>query len=161
VADAAPPGWRLRAHGRVDAALAARDAPAPLRAHHVERSAQPGDDEAIAVLEAAARAAEDTSPATAAQRYEAALRLIGHADERRADLLASRAEALTAAGRLEAARTAMDECLALLGPADAARRADLAATMATVEGLLGSYATADRRLAAALEDAPADARPWL
>jgi len=161
VADAAPPGWRLRAHARADAALAARGAAPAQRAHHVERSAQPGDDEAIAVLEAAARAVEDTAPATAADRYGAALRLLGHDDRRRSELLASLASALTAAGRLEPARAAMDECLALLGSADGARRAELAATMATVEGLLGAYAAADGRLAAALDDAPADARPRL
>ena len=43
----APGGWRLAAHTRAAAELAARGAAAAERAHHVEQSASPGDEEAI------------------------------------------------------------------------------------------------------------------
>ena len=51
----APGGWRLGAHERTAAALAARGAPAAARAHHVEYAARHGDAEAIAVLAEAGR----------------------------------------------------------------------------------------------------------
>ncbi|HYC80361.1 MAG TPA: AAA family ATPase, partial [Solirubrobacterales bacterium] len=54
VYDAAPPGWRLAAHERAAAALAARGADPAQRAYHVERYARPGDEAAIELLAAAA-----------------------------------------------------------------------------------------------------------
>ena len=57
VYEAAPGGWRLGAHERTAAALAARGAPAVERAHHVERSARHGDLGAVAVLREAGEAA--------------------------------------------------------------------------------------------------------
>ena len=69
-------GWRLAAHARAAAALAARGATPAERAHHVERAAQAGDLDAVALL---ARAAEETllaAPATSAGWYAAALRLL-------------------------------------------------------------------------------------
>ncbi|MBL7521560.1 helix-turn-helix transcriptional regulator, partial [Frankia sp. CNm7] len=72
----AGPGWRLGAHARAAEALAARGAAAIARAHHVERSAPPGDEQAIALLTEAADASRMRAPATAARWYDAALRLL-------------------------------------------------------------------------------------
>jgi predicted ATPase len=76
VYEAAPGGWRLGAHERTAAVLAARGAPATARAHHVERSARHGDAEAIAVLREAGNEVKGRAPATAAHLFEAALRLL-------------------------------------------------------------------------------------
>ena len=78
VYDAAPPAWRLAAHERVAAALAARGAGASVRAFHVEKCARPGDDGAVALLAEAAAAAASTAPATAARWYGAGARLLPH-----------------------------------------------------------------------------------
>ena len=99
VYDAAPPAWRLAAHERVAAALAARGAGAAVRAFHVEKCARPGDGASIALLEEAATAAATTAPATAARWYGAGARLLPHSDRaRRAELLGPMAEALANAG---------------------------------------------------------------
>jgi predicted ATPase len=82
VYDAAPPAWRLAAHERAAAVLAARGAAPAVRAHHVARYARPGDRDAVALLAAAAAAAADTAPATAARRYADALRLLPHVRSR-------------------------------------------------------------------------------
>jgi len=50
VYESAPGGWRLGAHERAAAALAARGSPPLERAHHVERSARQGDAEAAAEI---------------------------------------------------------------------------------------------------------------
>lgn len=71
-------GWRLAAHARAAAALANRGASAVERAHHVERSAAPGDLAAAGVLAEAAGATMHTAPATAAHLAGAALRLLPH-----------------------------------------------------------------------------------
>ena len=50
VVESTPGGWRLAAHARAAAALTARGAEAAECAHHVEQSASPGDEDAIALL---------------------------------------------------------------------------------------------------------------
>ena len=58
VYESAPGGWRLAAHARAAAELAARGAGPGERAHHVEQSAEQGNEEAIKLLlEAGAAAA--------------------------------------------------------------------------------------------------------
>ncbi len=76
VYDGAPAGWRLGAHERAAAALAASGASAAARAQHVERYARQGDMEAVAALQAAGLAADPAAPASAAHWFEAALRLL-------------------------------------------------------------------------------------
>jgi predicted ATPase len=66
VYEAAAGGWRLGAHQRTATALAARKAPATVRAQHVEQAASHGDREAIAVLAEAGAALASRSPAGAA-----------------------------------------------------------------------------------------------
>lgn len=67
VYESAPGGWRLAAHAAAAAALAERGAPAAERAHHVEQSARPGDEQAIDLLLAAADSAAPRAPLVAAR----------------------------------------------------------------------------------------------
>ncbi|MBE2314888.1 hypothetical protein DVA67_002785 [Solirubrobacter sp. CPCC 204708] len=129
------PGRRLAAHAR--AADALRDGPAKDRAHHLERCAKAGDDEAIAVLVEAAR---EAPPEVAARWYATAQRL---KRDRRHSLLVPLAHALAATGRLEQARDALQEALGLV-PGDER----LIAALATCEHLLGRHAAAHARLSA-------------
>ena len=68
--------WRPGAHERVARALKERGASPLERAYHVERSARPGDAEAIAVLRAAGDSVATLSPATAARLHLAAAALV-------------------------------------------------------------------------------------
>ena len=97
------------------------------------------------------RAAE-RSPAAAARRYAAALRLLAHDDPRRGELLAPLALALTRAGQLEDGRRALVEALALRGP-----DLELVLACAQVEAQLGRHADARARLHAAYSQAPSAA----
>src|SRR5256885_4856516 len=63
---AAPPGWRLAAHGRAAAELTGRGASALVRAPHLERAAEPGDTAAVDVLTTAAHEAAGPAPREAA-----------------------------------------------------------------------------------------------
>lgn len=152
VYDGAPPGWRLAAHERVAAALGGRGAEPELRAHHVERFARAGDDEAIALLTEAGRAATGGSPAAAAHWYRAAIRLLPHGDSaRRAQLLAALGLVLAPAGRLAESRAILDEAMALGPPA---HRPPLVVAAVEADALLGEHERARRTLVRALDDAP-------
>ena len=59
VYESAPGGWRLAAHARAAAELAARGAAPAERAHHVEQSAEQGDEEAIAAPARGGRSGRD------------------------------------------------------------------------------------------------------
>src|SRR5215218_4090512 len=131
-------GWRLAAHGRVSDALARRGAAATLRAHHLEYSAQPGDEEGIAVLVDAGRAAAQRAPATAARWFAAAVRLLPAHDERRLALLE----------QLDEARGTLVEALESVPEDDAAARCRLVAACARTEHWLGMHEEARRRLRA-------------
>src|SRR5262249_28772262 len=101
--DSAADGWRIAAHGRAAQALADRGGSLAARAHHLERCARPGDDEALGVLVEAGRHAAARAPATAADRFAAALRLLPETPETfasRLELLVGLAQALAATGRL-------------------------------------------------------------
>jgi DNA-binding CsgD family transcriptional regulator len=162
VYDGAPPAWRLGAHERVAAVLAERGAAPGARAYHVEQYARPGDEAAIALLGEAAAAAAATAPATAARWYGAAVRLLPAGDaERRGGLLAAQAVALADAGRLEEGREALLEVLGLLPPGPSPFKPTLIAGLVQLEQLLGRHADANRRLAAALEEAPPEERATL
>jgi DNA-binding NarL/FixJ family response regulator len=159
VYEEAPPGWRLGAHERAAAVLARHGAEPALRAYHVERFARTGDEDALAVLVEAARAATATSPATTAHWYRAALRLLPHDDTgRRAELLEALAFALTPAGRLQESRDALDEAMAL-APPDARPRLVVAAVEA--DTLLGEYERAQQTLVQVLDKAPPRVRPLI
>jgi len=147
--ESAADGWRIAAHGRAAAALAERGGSLAARAHHLERCAKPGDAEALEVLIEAGRHAAARAPATAADRFAAALRLLPETPEavpRRLELLVGLAQALAATGRLEDALGALDEGLGLVGPELAPLRARLVAGCAMCENLLGRHAAAHARL---------------
>ncbi len=149
---AAPAGWRLGAHARVAAMLTERGATAGTRAPHVERSALPGDEAAIAVLTEAGEAASARAPAAAADWYEAALRLVPEGDSgRRLGLLAPRARALAACGRYDDSLRDLDQVLGLLPPDNPELRARVIASAAKVKQLVGRHGEAHRELEAALE----------
>jgi DNA-binding CsgD family transcriptional regulator len=149
VYETAPPGWRIAAHRRLALALERSGAPPVARAHHVERSAQPGDTEAIATLIASAQAAAPRAPAAAAHWYSAALRLLPAEDERRLGLLIARAGALAESEALAESREALLEALSLL-PEPTLDRVRLISFLAAVETLLGRHLEAGRRLRAEL-----------
>ena len=135
-------------HRRAAAVLESRGASPEARAHHVERSAQRGDEHAIAVLTAAAHGAIGRAPDTAAHWFEVALTLAGR---QVTDLLWGRARALGLSGKLAESRQVLHELLAAL-PSDSDERLRVVAFCAHVERALGRHAEvralASRELAA-------------
>jgi DNA-binding NarL/FixJ family response regulator len=131
-------GWRLGAHRRIVAALEGRGAAAAARAPHVERSAQIGDSQAVAVL---TRAGEETmthAPASAARWFEAALRLAPEDKGLRLSLLAQHATALAIAGRIEESRDALREFLGLSPSEPSDQRLQAVVLAAILDELLGA-----------------------
>jgi DNA-binding NarL/FixJ family response regulator/tetratricopeptide (TPR) repeat protein len=145
-------GWRLGAHERCAQLLAARGASATSRAHHIERSAAPGDLAAVATLRAAGDAAAHRAPASAAHWYEAALRLLPESapSEERVELLLVSAEALGAIGRYQDGHRALQESLAIVPEESIDLRTRLTASCARIEHLLGRHDDAHDRVADAL-----------
>jgi DNA-binding NarL/FixJ family response regulator len=116
-------GWRIGAHARAARVLAATGAPLPVQAAHVERSAPPGDEPAIALLTAAGNEVVRHAPTSAARWFAAALRLVPmSAPDARLAVLAALADALAAAGELEACRAALEDALDLVANLPDARR---------------------------------------
>jgi DNA-binding CsgD family transcriptional regulator/tetratricopeptide (TPR) repeat protein len=149
-------GARLRAHELAAETLAARGAPASLRAHHVEQSARHGDKQAVEVLREAGRAASERAPSSAARWFDAALRILP-ADtppSERAELLVGFAVALSATGRLERAHDALIETLVIAPDEAPIPRVKLISACAGLEELLGRHGDAHRRLGNALRDLP-------
>lgn len=145
-----PDGSRIAAHTGAAEALA-RTAPAsPAHAHHVERSAATGDEQAAAVLAAAAGRVTGTAPATALRWYEAALRL----QPGRAATTAAVGATLMAVGRLADGRDRLVEALALLPAAECESRTRLVAAAAAADVLLGRHDAAHDRLVHALHALP-------
>jgi DNA-binding CsgD family transcriptional regulator len=140
VYELAGPGWTLAAHGRAAAALEAHGAGATTFAHHVEHSAQVGDEAAIAVLTRAGEEAAPRAPSSAAGWFGAALRLIPERSDnlqRRLGLLAQRAAALGSAGDVEDNRETLRAFLRL-SPRDASPlRLKAAVQAAMLDELLG------------------------
>lgn len=156
--ESTPAGRRIGAHSRAAALLAEWGAPASVRAHHVERSASRGDEQAVTDLaQAAGEAATGGAPATAARWYQAALRLLpegpAHAHGRLA-LLVPLAGALCAAGRLDEGRGAVLGAMDLAGPEHADLRTRLVASCASIEHLLSRHEEAQARLSEALGSLP-------
>jgi ATP/maltotriose-dependent transcriptional regulator MalT len=150
---AAPGGWRLGAHGRAAAELARRGGGPVQRAHHVEHAASAGDEEAIALLSAAADELSSPAPATAARFYAAALRLLPDAQRSRRVVLRSRlADAQAAGGDPLAARSTLLEAFESAEPAE---RLGLTVALANQDWWLGDHEDARRRLHVELRDLPA------
>jgi DNA-binding CsgD family transcriptional regulator len=157
VYQAAGAGWRLAAHRRAAAALAARGAPASARAHHVERSARAGDEDAITVLSRAGNDAASHAPVSAARWLGAALQLIPERRdtlERRAELLAKRATALGVAGHLEESREALQAFLRLEPRRRSPLRLQTTVLAAILDEILGRREAARRLLTDELATLP-------
>jgi DNA-binding NarL/FixJ family response regulator len=162
VYESAGPGWRIEAHRRLAEVLRARGAPPAELAHHVEASAQPGDDDAIAILTAAGHAVASQAPLLAARRLGAALRLIPAGDRhaaKRLELLVPLATSLGAAGQFQDSRRALQEALARLPAEQVGTRVQLEAFCAGVEHLLGLHDHAHHRLRAVLGQLPSRRSP--
>jgi len=131
--------WRVGAHARAAALLARRGAGPLACAHHVERSAVRGDEDAVSALAAAGEAAAVVAPASAARWFQAALRLLpdGVDDGRRLGLLGPLAAALGSAGRLDESRATLVEILDVLPAELVAARGRLIGFMALIDRLLG------------------------
>jgi DNA-binding CsgD family transcriptional regulator len=145
-------GFLLAAHGRAVAALERRDDSLAARAHHTERSALPGDENAVRLLAEAGRTSAARAPAAAARWFEAALRLLPEHDQRRLELLLPLTMALAAAGRLENCRGALLEALSLLPHELELERARLTGLVATVEHMRGQPEAARAFLLRALNE---------
>jgi ATP/maltotriose-dependent transcriptional regulator MalT len=139
VYDAIPQGWRIGAHARAAAALAAAHAPAAALAHHVESSAVVGDEHAIGLLVQAGRDAAPRAPETAGRWLLAATRLLpqGKDDERRLSLLSEAATALTYAGAYEEALEVLMDTYDRLPPGSGEERAELVARIAFAKRMSG------------------------
>jgi DNA-binding CsgD family transcriptional regulator len=112
--DLAGPAWRLRAHARVADHLRAHDAPLPVLAHHVERSAQYGDEQAASTLLDAAESLVYQAPATAARWLGMALRVLPDSSPvlaRRSAILLRYARALGLSGALSRSWEVLQEVL--------------------------------------------------
>jgi DNA-binding NarL/FixJ family response regulator len=156
VYEATAAGWRIGAHERCAAALAARGATAASRAHHLERSAREGDLGAVAVLREAGDEATRLAPASAARWFADALRLLPEnaPAQQRLELLVARAGALTAAGYLADSHRVLVDALMIVPEEAHETYAELTRACAGVESNLGRHEQARERLAKALEDCP-------
>ncbi len=153
-----PRGWRIGAHTRASAALAAAHAPPTARAHHVENFAVPGDEQAIALLLRAGRDSAQRAPETAGRWLLAATRLLPAQDggERRLSLLAEAASALTFAGAYDHALAVLDEASSLVVPERVAERAELVAKIAFAKRMSGRPLESRALVTEMLEAVPPD-----
>ena len=146
--------WRLGAHERCAEALAARGASATARAHHIERCAREGDLAAVAVLREAGQAAASLAPASAAQWFGAALRLLPEASpgEERVALLLAQANSLASTGRFGESHANLLACLEIVQRDAEDWRVRVTTACAAVEHLLGLQSEAHRHLSTALAE---------
>ncbi|MBV9366009.1 MAG: AAA family ATPase [Solirubrobacterales bacterium] len=160
VYDAIPQGWRIGAHARAAAALAAAHAPAVALAHHVESSAVVGDEQAIALLVQAGRDAAPRAPETAGRWLLAATRLLPQTedDERRLAMLSEAATALTYAGAYEEALDVLAQASDRLPPEAHEERARLVARIAFAKRMSGRPLESRSLVEQALISLPADSR---
>jgi len=154
--EASGPAWRSAAHGRVARALVARGEPPAAVAHHVARSARPGDLEAAEVLVEAANDVAAHAPASAAAWLEVASTIVPcRADTTvmRLSVLSSGARVHCLLGQLDVGHRELTAALELV-PRDEPGRLELVAACAGVEHGLGRFPEARARLLAALAEQP-------
>jgi DNA-binding NarL/FixJ family response regulator len=152
VYDLTPGGRRLGAHERCARALRERGAPAAARAHHAVHAAREGDLSAVALLREAGESAAHRAPASAAQWFGTALRLLPATapSEERIQLLLAQANALAAIGRFEDAHACVLEALEIAPVGDDALLVRLTTGCAMAEHLLGRQKEAQVHLETAL-----------
>jgi DNA-binding CsgD family transcriptional regulator len=155
VYESAGTGFTLAAHRRAAELLGTWGASPVGRAHHVERSARAGDDDAISLLTAAAGATALRAPTTAARWLDSALRLLP-ADtppERRLELLIPLATALATSGRVAESRARLAEALPLLPEEQLVLKARLVGAIARLDHMGARHGGARELLQRALADA--------
>ena len=148
------PGVRRDAHRRAASALEHEGAPPITRAHHVARSASPGDAAASALLAEAAQAALFHAPATATWLLEQSQRLLPPMPAQlslRHERALGLARALILTGRLLDGRETAQALLGELPHGAEAMRAEAAIVAATAERLLGRHRQGRAILLAELE----------
>jgi DNA-binding CsgD family transcriptional regulator len=123
------------------------------------RSAEPGDEVAIATLAAAAEQLGTTDPAASADLAERALRLTAADDPRRGPLVARRAISLFAAGLGEQAKQFADTSLRHALPAE--QEAQVRLSIASMFVISPDVRADNARAALALPELPHDLRAWL
>lgn len=144
------PGRRLAGHARAAAGLERAGAGPVALAHHVEQSAAPGDEAAVALLAEAAAQVAGRAPQTAVHWLTVARTLARGPQE--LELLGPLAGALAGSGRFADARRVFLELLAPL-PEDHPARTELIGACAMMDRLLGDHDGARTRLRSALIDA--------
>ncbi|MEQ4299849.1 AAA family ATPase [Plantactinospora sp. B6F1] len=146
----AGPAWRLAAHRRAAAHLERGGAPLTLRAHHLARAIQPGDEAAAEVIAMAAITTMGTAPSTSAGWLRVALSALpdgtGRAD-RRSELRLLFAKALGVTGQFDEARTVLHDLVAVAGP----HRHAAVEQLAVLERLAGRLDVASALLSSELE----------
>ena len=154
---AAPPGTAIATHRRLAEILIARGVPASESAHHVERSAQHGDMEAVELLREAAEQNATRAPTSAARWLAAALELcpITAPDDFRRNLIVGVAGAQAASGELAEAHASFEDALRLTPPDDPIRP-KLVLALVGIEHLTGRQIQAKERLETALAELEED-----
>ena len=149
--EGAPPGTAMAVHRKVARLLMGRGASAPEIAHHVERSAEPGDMAAVELLRDAANDAAARAPTSAARWFDAAFELLPATApvETKRDLLVGLAGSKAAAGDLDGAHAAFLEAVALT-QRDDPLHIPLIRGIVGVEQLTGKQLKAKARLEEAL-----------
>ncbi|MDT4976037.1 MAG: hypothetical protein QOG98_1795 [Pseudonocardiales bacterium] len=128
-------------------------------ATQLARSAEPGDEVAIATLAAAAEQLGTTDPAASAGLAERALQLTAADDPRRGPLVARRAISLFAAGLGEQAKQFADTSLRHALPAE--QEAQVRLSIASMFVISPDVRADNARAALALPELPNDLRAWL
>jgi DNA-binding CsgD family transcriptional regulator len=123
------------------------------------RSAEPGDEVAIATLTAAAEQLGTTDPAASADLAGRALQLTAADDPRRGPLVARRAISLFAAGLGEEAKQFADTSLRHVLPAE--QEAQVRLSIASMFGISPDVRADNAQAALALPELPNDLRAWL
>ncbi|WP_084497725.1 helix-turn-helix transcriptional regulator [Nocardia amamiensis] len=155
VYDSTMPGWRLGAHKRTAHALTRRGAALGARAHHIERSASIGDEEAVTILTEAGHAVAAHAPAAAAGWFKAALRLLPETGrvEQRLPLAFSLAIALASSGSLLETRATLEQVLELVPSSAHSDRIRVIVMIARTDHGLGRAEEARHLITTALEKA--------
>jgi DNA-binding CsgD family transcriptional regulator len=128
-------------------------------ATQLARSAEPGDEVAIATLAAAAEQLGATDPAASADLAQRALHLAAADDPRRGPLVARRAISLFAAGLGDEAKEFADTSLRHALPPE--QEAQVRLSIATMFVISPDVRADTARAALALPDLPNDLRAWL
>jgi DNA-binding NarL/FixJ family response regulator/tetratricopeptide (TPR) repeat protein len=114
--DTCGPSWRIAAHARVAGYVRRSGGSLALLAHHTERCAEQGDEEAARTLGDAGAAYIDSAPATAVRLLHGALRVLPERDDLvpyRGHLLTGLAKATGVMGSLTESRRILHEVIRL------------------------------------------------